>query len=140
VDLSSSKHLKLEGLLIVLFLVATISQTYEVTGGSFTIYCLRKSLARQLNSLKYNSVTKALIDHSDLFCEFKFQLQSLERHCTVHILYLDFGNDKDTSPQYQEVASLATVISDHQDLLFLPLPPASYIAPPNSSVTLYHHG
>jgi hypothetical protein len=72
--ISSQKRLELESLLTVLFLVMTISQEYKVVGGSFTLYCLSKGLARQLGGLKYASVTAALADNSDLLSEYKYQL------------------------------------------------------------------
>jgi hypothetical protein len=58
----------------------------------------------------------------------------------MHSRYLDFGNDKDTSPQFHEVSCLATVIAAHHDTLSLPIQPQSYISPPNSTVTLYYNG
>jgi len=86
-NVSSAKGLELEGLLLALLLVTTICQACHIVRGSFTLYCLSKSLTLQLNSLKYTSVAAVLIDNSDLLCEYRHQLLILEHHCTVDIKY-----------------------------------------------------
>jgi len=137
--ISSEKRLALEGLLAVTFLVAELCRTVATSKGVLTLYCLAKRVTKQLRSLKYESVTTALLDHYDLFTEFKFQIKSLERYGGIHIKYLDYGDDKDTSQQYNEVGLLSAIIADHQDSLS-PLPPQPYISPPNDAVTLYYQG
>jgi hypothetical protein len=137
---SSAKRLELEGLLSALLLVTTICQACHIVGGSFTLYCLSKSLTHQLHSLKYTSVAAALIDNSDLLCEYRHHLLILEHHCTVDIKYLNFADESDTSQPHNEVVSLAAVITDQQELLSLPLPQLKHISPPHSEVSLYYDG
>jgi len=62
-DVSSPKRLELEGLLAAIFVVASLCQDFKVRGGSFTLYCLTKTVAQQLRTIKYTSVSKALLDH-----------------------------------------------------------------------------
>jgi hypothetical protein len=137
---SSDKRLSLEGLVAAIFLINDMKHEFGLSGGSVTVYCLSKGLTRQLQRLKYTSVTKALVDNADLLTEFKFQLRILERTSTVSLQYLDFGDDNNTSQQYNEVSQSANVIADHLVLLSLPLLPQPYISPPNNAITLYYRG
>jgi hypothetical protein len=138
--ISSDKRLSLEGIVAVTFLHNELKREFDINGGAVTLYCLSKSLTHQLQSLRYKSVTNALLDNSDLLAELKFQLRRLTSTSSVQFKYLDFSNDKDTSQQYHKVSCLANVIADHQETLSLPLQPQPYISPPNSAVTLYHKG
>jgi hypothetical protein len=108
-----------------------------VEGGTFTLYCLTKQLTQQLSTLQYSSVSKALIDHGDLF---RYQKQHLERFCTVSILYLDLGDKSNASQEIYAVERLAEVINSHTESLTLPPPPQDYVSPPHKAVTLYHKG
>jgi len=137
--ISSEKRLALEGLLAVTFLVAELRRAVKTSNGTLTLYCLSKRVTKQLNGIRYESVTTALHDHYDLLTDFKIQMKSLERTGGIQIMYLDYGNDKDTSQQYNEVGLLSTIIADHKDSLSPPSP-QSYISPPNDSVTLYYQG
>jgi hypothetical protein len=120
--------------------VTTICQACHIAGGSFTPYCLSKSLTHQLNSLKYTSVTAALIDISHLLCKYRQQLLILEHHCTIDVKFLNFADEFDTSQPHCEQESLAAVITEQQELISLPLPQLEYINPPHNDILLYHEG
>jgi len=137
---SSDKRLSLEGLVAAIFLINDMKHEFGLSGGSITMYCLSKGLTRQSQRLKYASVTKALVDNADLLTEFKLQLRIIERTSTVSLQYLDFGDDKNASQQYNRVSLLENVIADHLATLSLPLHPQPYISPPNNAITLYHRG
>jgi hypothetical protein len=137
---SSDKRLSFEGLVAAIFLINDMKREFGLSRGSVTVYCLSKDLTRQLQRLKYTSVTKALVDNADLLREFKFQLHILERTSTVSLQYLDFGDDNNTSQQYNEVSQLSNVVADHLVLLSLPLLPQPFISPPNNVITLYYQG
>jgi hypothetical protein len=139
-DVSSPKRLELEGLLAAIFVVASLCQDFKVRGGSFTLYCLTKTVAQQLRTIKYTSVLKALLDHYDLLAEFKHQLELLEKCCKVTISYLDFSNKSDTSPQFRAVDQLADLLNEQTNSLSLPLPPSDYIRPPACAATLFCDG
>jgi hypothetical protein len=137
-DVSSPKRLELEGLVAAIFVVASLCQEFNVRGGSFTLYCLTKTVTQQLRTIKYTSVSKALLDHYDLLAEFKHQLELLEKRCKVTISYLDFSHKSDTSPQFRAVDQLAVLLDEQENLLSLPLPPSDYIRPPACAATLFY--
>jgi len=116
-DVSSPKRLELEGLVAAIFVVASLCQEFNVRGGSFTLYCLTKTVTQQLRTIKYTSVSKALLDHYDLLAEFKHQLELLEKRCKVTISYLDFSHKSDTSPQFRAVDQLAVLLDEQENLL-----------------------
>jgi hypothetical protein len=124
--ISSEKHLALKGLLAVTFLVAELRRAVKTSNGTLTLYCLSESATKQLKCIRYESVTTALHDHYDLLTEFKIQMKSLERSGGIQIMYLDYGNDKDTSQQYNKVGLLSTIIADHKDSLSPPFPSILY--------------
>jgi hypothetical protein len=66
---SSDKRLSLEGLVAAIFLINDMKREFGLSRGSVTVYCLSKGLTRQLQRLKYTSVTKALVDNVDLLTE-----------------------------------------------------------------------
>jgi len=120
--LSSERRHILECIVQAIYSLRVIVEVHNLSGGMIVFHSNSKGTTRLLSSIKYQNVSTALDDHSDVLTELKYQLKHLVRSPTITFKYCDVEAKTGDGIPRQFVSDLGSDFNLHHADLPLPLP------------------
>jgi len=137
---SSERRHILECIVQAIYSLRVIVEVHNLSGGMIVFHSNSKGTTRLLSSIKYQNVSTALDDHSDVLTELKYQLKHLVRSTTITFKYCDLEAKTGDGIPRQFVSDLGSDFNLHHADLPLPLPELPLENPPHNAVQLYYNG